>query len=195
MRENKVRTIWQNGGAVLNGWLHIPSSWSAEVMAHTGWDSLLLDMQHGLMDYQTALTMLQAISTTEVTPLVRVPWNEPGIIGRMLDAGAQGIICPMVNTRADAEALVGACRYAPQGYRSMGPTRASVYAGSDYTTQANSSVIVMAMIETRQALDNVDAIASTPGLDGLYIGPGDLGQSLTGQPQVDTDQRRNAGRV
>jgi 4-hydroxy-2-oxoheptanedioate aldolase len=172
---------------VLNGWLTIPSSWSAEVMAHQGWDSLLLDMQHGLMDYQTALTMLQAISTTDVTPLVRVPWNEPGIIGRMLDAGAQGVVCPMVNTRAEAEAFVGACRYAPLGYRSMGPTRAIVYAGGDYTTQANTSVLALAMIETREALDNVEAIASVPGLDGLYIGPNDLGQSLIGKGQSDTD--------
>ena len=139
MRENRVRTIWQSGEAAVNGWLHIPSSWSAEIMSHQGWDSLTVDMQHGLMDYQTALTMLQAVSTTPVTPLARVPWNEPGIIGRMLDAGAYGIICPMINTRADAEAFVGACRYAPQGYRSLGPTRANLYAGSETGVFKNTS--------------------------------------------------------
>ncbi|HEY3290373.1 MAG TPA: 2,4-dihydroxyhept-2-ene-1,7-dioic acid aldolase, partial [Anaerolineae bacterium] len=94
MRENSVRTIWQRGDAVINGWLTIPSSWTAEVMAHQGWDSLVVDMQHGLIGYETALAMLQAISTTDVIPLARAPWNEPVGIMRMLDAGVLGIICP-----------------------------------------------------------------------------------------------------
>jgi 4-hydroxy-2-oxoheptanedioate aldolase len=187
LRENRVRTSWQNGTVVINGWLHIPSSWSAEVMAHQGWDSLTIDMQHGLMDYQTALTMLQAISTTPVTPFVRVSWNEPGLIGRMLDAGAYGIICPMINTRADAEAFVAACRFAPQGQRSLGPTRANLYAGPDYAVHANKTLIAMAMIETAQALENVESIVSVPGLDGVYIGPGDLSLSLLGRGQVDSE--------
>src|SRR5690349_19310477 len=110
MRENNVRTIWHNGGAVINGWLAIPSPWSAEVMANVGWDSLTVDVQHGLIGYDTALPMLQAISTTSTIPLARVPWNEPASIMKLLDAGAYGIICPMVNTRAEAEAFVGACR-------------------------------------------------------------------------------------
>jgi 4-hydroxy-2-oxoheptanedioate aldolase len=156
-------------------------------MAQQGWDSLTVDLQHGLMDYQTALTMLQAISTTAVTPLVRVTWNEAGLIGRMLDAGAYGVICPMINTRVDAEAFVGACRYAPDGYRSLGPTRATVYAGSDYAQHANATVITMAMIETQQALENLDAILSVEGLDGVYVGPGDLSLSLLGHGQVDND--------
>jgi 4-hydroxy-2-oxoheptanedioate aldolase len=104
MRENKLRTIWKQGGCVVNGWLSVPSSFCAEVMAHTGWDSLCIDIQHGMVDFQTAISMMQAISTTSVTPLVRVPWNEPGIIMKCLDAGAYGVICPMINTRADAEA-------------------------------------------------------------------------------------------
>ncbi len=118
MRENKLRRLWRDGGAAVNGWLAIPSSVSAEAMAHQGWDSLTIDMQHGLVDYTNALPMLQGISTTETVPLVRVPWLEPGVIMKALDAGAYGIICPMVNTREDAERFVGACRYAPQGYRS-----------------------------------------------------------------------------
>jgi len=185
MRENKIKTLWQQGKVVVNGWLHIPSSWSAEVMAHQGFDSLTVDLQHGLMSYDAAVPMLQAISTTDVTPLTRVPWNEPGIIMKMLDAGCYGVISPMINTRAEAEAFVGACRYYPQGYRSLGPTRASVYAGADYARLANEIIITMAMIETDEALNNVEEIVGVPGLDAVYIGPGDLSLCLDGQERVD----------
>lgn len=178
MRENKVRTIAANGGAVINGWLGIPSSFSAEVMAHTGFDSLTIDMQHGAMHYDAALPMLQAISTTDVTPLTRVPWNEPGIIGKVLDAGSYGIICPMVNTREEAERLVRSCKYPPVGSRSNGPTRARYYGGADYGTAANDTILAMAMVETAEAMSNLDEILSTPGLDGVYVGPADLSISL-----------------
>lgn len=178
MRENTVRTIWQNGGAVVNGWLHIASSFSAEVMAHTDFDSLTIDMQHGPVGYDAALPMLQAISTTDTIPLARVPWNEPGIIMKMLDAGCYGIICPMVNTRAECEAFVGACLYPPMGYRSNGPTRVRLYAGDDYAVKANETVLPIAMIETAQALANRDEIMSIPGLAGIYIGPADLSITL-----------------
>ncbi|MCB9105942.1 MAG: 2,4-dihydroxyhept-2-ene-1,7-dioic acid aldolase [Anaerolineales bacterium] len=185
MRENRLKSMWGRGEAAVNGWLQIPSAWSAELMAHRGWDSLTIDMQHGLIGYETALLQLQAISTTEVVPLARVPWNEPGIIMKLLDAGAYGIICPMINSRAEAEAFVGACRYAPEGYRSVGPTRARVYAGDDYQTQANKTIITLAMIETAEALENIEAIVSVRGLDAVYIGPADLSLSLTGTVQVD----------
>ena len=178
MRENKLKQLWKQGKTVVNAWLTIPSSWSAELMAHAGFDSLTIDMQHGLADYQTALTMLQAISTTDVVPLARVPWNDPAIVMRLLDAGAYGLICPMVNTRAEAEAFVGACRYAPVGYRSYGPIRALVYGGDDYGSRANENVITLAMIETAEALQNLDDITATPGLDGFYIGPADLSLSM-----------------
>ena len=105
-RANRVRELWQAGKPVINSWLGIPSSFSAEVMAHHGWDSLVVDMQHGMIDYQMMVTMLQGISTTETVPLVRVPWNDPAHIQKSLDAGAYGIICPMINTRAEAEKLV-----------------------------------------------------------------------------------------
>lgn len=184
MRENKILSIWQQGGAVLNGWLHIPSSYSAEVMAHNGWDSLTIDLQHGPIDYQAAVPMLQAISTTDTVPLARVPWNEPGIIMKLLDAGCYGLICPMINSRAEAEAFVGACRYPPQGYRSHGPNRVLLYAGADYPAQANETIITMAMIETEAALNNLDDILSVPGLNAIYVGPADLTRSLTGKPDV-----------
>ena len=178
MRENPVRSIWSRGGAVINGWLGIPSSITAENMAQCGWDSLVVDLQHGHIDFQVAVGMLQAISTTATTPLARVPWCEPGIIMKLLDAGAYGIICPMINTRADCEAFVGACRYAPKGYRSFGPVRATWYGGADYFKHANDTIVTMAMIETKQAMDNLDDILSVPGLDGLYIGPNDLAITL-----------------
>lgn len=185
MRENRLRSIWLKGGAAVNGWLHIPSSWSAEIMAHQGFDSLTVDMEHGMSGFETVLSMFQAISTTDVTPLARVPWNEPGIIMRLLDAGCMGIICPMIDNRMQAEQFVGACRYHPDGYRSLGPTRAKIYAGADYAGHANESVVTLAMVETAEGLANVDEICSTPGLDGVYIGPGDLSLSLGGTQRVD----------
>jgi 4-hydroxy-2-oxoheptanedioate aldolase len=178
MRENKLRTIWKQGGCVVNGWLTVPSSFSAEVMAHTGWDSLCIDIQHGMVDFQTAISMMQAISTTSVTPIVRVPWNEPGIIMKCLDAGAYGVICPMINTRADAERLVATCHYPPAGFRSCGPTRAVLYGGSDYQAKANETIVAFAMIETAEALANIDSILSTPRLDAIFIGPNDLAISM-----------------
>jgi 4-hydroxy-2-oxoheptanedioate aldolase len=178
MRENSVKSIWRRGGAVVNGWLGIPSSVSAENMAQAGWDSLTVDLQHGMVDYQAAVSMFQAISTTAIPPLARVPWLEPGIIMKLLDAGAYGIICPMINTRAQCEALVGACRYAPKGYRSFGPVRAQWYGGADYWKHANDTVVAMAMIETKQAVEDLDDILSVPGLDAIYVGPTDLALTL-----------------
>ena len=132
MRANRIREIWQAAATAVNGWLAIPNSFSAETMAHQGWDSLTIDMQHGVVDYQAAVAMLTAISTTPVTPMVRVPWNDPGTIMKMLDAGAYGVICPMVNTREDAETFVAAAHYPPLGSRSFGPIRALLYGGADY---------------------------------------------------------------
>ena len=185
MRENKVKSVWAQGGAVINGWLGIPSSVSAENMAHAGWDSLVIDMQHGLVDYSSAVPMLQAISTTATVPMARVPWNLPDLMMKILDAGAYGVVCPMINTRAQCEEFVANCRYAPKGRRSFGPTRAVWYAGGDYAQHANDTIITMAMIETQEAMDNLDAILTTPGLDAIYVGPADLGLSLVGVPAAD----------
>lgn len=189
MRENRLRQIWAKGGAAVNGWLAIPSSFSAETMAHQGFDSLTVDMQHGVVDYQTAVTMLTAVSTTDTTPLVRVPWLDPGIIMKSLDAGAYGVICPMVNTGDDAELLVQSVRYPPRGGRSFGPIRALLYAGADYPSHANDTVVAFAMIETAQALDNIDDILSVDGLDALYVGPADLSNSLGCTPKLDQEEK------
>ncbi len=185
MRANRLRRIWKDGGKTVNGWLGIPSAFSAELMAHQGFESVTVDMQHGVVGYEAAVGMLQAISTTDAVPLVRVPWREAGIVMRMLDAGAYGIICPMVNSRAEAEELVSFCRYPPLGQRSFGPVRASIYGGADYHDHANEEVLVLAMIETRKALDNLDEILSVPGLDGVYVGPSDLALSLGYRPGAD----------
>lgn len=185
MRPNKLRETWARGGAVVNGWLAIANSFSAETMAHQGWDSLTIDLQHGVVDYAGMVPMLQAISTTPTVPVVRVPWLEPGIIMKTLDAGAYGVICPMVNTRADAEKLVAWTHYAPQGTRSFGPVRALLYGDADYPAHANNTIVAFAMIETAQALENLDDILATPGLDAVYIGPSDLSLALGCKPTFD----------
>ena len=129
--------------------------------------------------------MLQAISTTATVPIVRVPWLEPGIIMKSLDAGAYGVICPMVNTREEAQKFVAYTSYAPMGTRSFGPVRALLYGGADYPSQANDTIVRFAMIETAQALDNLDAILSVEGLDAIYIGPSDLSLALGCKPTFD----------
>jgi len=185
MRLNSLRTLWQSGGAAVNGWLAIANSFSAETMAHQGWDSLTIDLQHGVVDYQAMLPMLQAISTTATVPVVRVPWLEPGILMKSLDAGAYGVICPMVNTRQDAQNLVAWTHYAPRGTRSFGPVRALLYGGADYPDHANDTIVTFAMIETAKALDNLDEILSVEGLDAIYIGPSDLSLALGCRPVFD----------
>lgn len=185
MRENRLRTLWRDDRAAVNGWLAIGNSFSAEVMAHQGWDTLTIDLQHGVIDYQTMVTMLQAISTTPTVPIVRVPWLEPGILMKSLDAGAYGLICPMVSTREDAQKFVAWTHYAPRGTRSFGPVRALLYGGADYPQQANDTIVRFAMIETAQALDNLDAIMSVEGLDAIYIGPSDLSLALGCRPVFD----------
>lgn len=178
MRENRLRKLWQEDRAAVNGWLAIPSAFAAETMSHQGWDTLTVDLQHGIVDYQAMVTMLQAISTTAVVPVVRVPWLEPGILMKALDAGAYAVICPMVNTRDDAQKLVAWTHYPPAGTRSYGPMRGLLYGGPDYLQHANETIVTFAMIETAQALDNLDAILSVEGLDAIYIGPADLSLAL-----------------
>lgn len=179
MFDDRLRRVWAGGGCAVNGWLSIGNAFSAEIMAAQGFDSLTIDLQHGLLDYGDAVPMLQAIRASGVTPLVRVPWLEPGAIMKVLDAGAHGVICPMVNSRAEAEALVSWVRYPPDGARSFGPTRAGLVAGPGYAAAANSGVLAFAMIETAAAMEQLDEIAATPGLDGLYIGPADLTVGVT----------------
>ena len=185
MRKNRVLELFRQGDLVVNGWCALGHSYAAEVMSHAGWDSLTIDMQHGPVDYTQAVPMLTAISTTDTVPLARVPWNEEGIIMKLLDAGCYGIICPMINTPEQCEKFVGSCLYPPIGYRSHGPNRARLYGGADYPSEANNEIVVMAMIETKQAVDNIDAILSVEGLNSIYVGPADLAQSYGLPPTSD----------
>ena len=178
MIRNKLKQSWADGKPTINGWLSIANSFTAEIMAAQDYDSIGIDMQHGAVDYQAALSMLQAMRASGVVPLVRVPWLEPGIIMKALDAGAYGVICPMINTAQQAAEFVSHVRYPPLGNRSFGPTRANFSAGANYAAEANGEILAFAMVETAEAMDNLDAIAATSGLDGIYVGPADLTFSL-----------------
>jgi 4-hydroxy-2-oxoheptanedioate aldolase len=188
MRKNEALAKWRAGQQTLGGWLSMNNTHIAEMMAHAGFDWLCVDMQHGLIDYEDLRNMLPAISTTEVTPLVRAAGNLPFQIMKILDAGAMGVIVPLVNTRAEAELAVGACLYPPLGYRSFGPIRAALYGGQGYAAQANGEIACIAMIETREGVENLEAIVTTPHLGGVYIGPNDLALSLGMPARGDTDE-------
>lgn len=179
MIQNSLKNAWAEGRSTINGWLSINSPFVAEIMAAQDYDSITIDTQHGAVSYEGALGMLQAMRASGVVPMVRVPWLDAGAIMKALDAGAYGIICPMVNTRADAERLVSYMRYPPHGTRSFGPTRANFSAGPGYAGEANGEILAFAMIETAEAMENLEDIVSTPGLDGVYIGPADLTLGLS----------------
>jgi 4-hydroxy-2-oxoheptanedioate aldolase len=195
MRANALRTAWDEGICTLNCWLGSPSPLQAEMIAAQGYDSVLLDAQHGGVDYADMLAMLAAVSASDTVPLVRVPWNDPGWIMRALDAGAYGVMCPMINTRADAETFVRWCRYPPEGERSFSPVRAHLHARTNpdgYFEEANSTVLTIAQIETREALENLEEIMGTPGLDMAYVGPSDLSISHGGKPTVSQSDEETA---
>jgi 4-hydroxy-2-oxoheptanedioate aldolase len=174
MRENRLRTLFADKKLALNGWVSMGNSLLAEVLSHSGYDAVTVDLQHGLFSIEAAVPILQAISTTGAVPLARCSENSLGEINKLLDAGAYGIICPLVNTREDAEQFVRACHYSPRGGRSYGPARGVLYGGADYFTHANRTVLTLAMIETKLGLANAEAIMSVPDLDGIFIGPADL---------------------
>ncbi|MBB5692973.1 HpcH/HpaI aldolase family protein [Muricoccus pecuniae] len=182
---NKLKEAWRAGRKTVNGWLAIPSAYAAEMMAGVGFDSLTVDLQHGVQDFLSAVACFQGMQAHGPVPLARLPWNEPGIAGKLLDAGAQGLICPMVNTPEQAQAFVSYCRYPPAGTRSNGPSRAGIYGEpGTYFGRANEDVLCLPMIETREAVENLEAILDVPGVDGIYVGPTDLGISMWGLPPV-----------
>jgi 4-hydroxy-2-oxoheptanedioate aldolase len=178
MRSNRVRDCWAEGKAAISGFLSIGNSYSAEVVAMSGYDCVTVDLQHAMTDVQTMIGMLQAISATPATPFVRVPGMEPSVIMKALDAGSYGLICPLVNSAEEAEAFVAASTYPSRGYRSFGPARGLLYGGDDYLSQADSTIVRLAMVETRESLANLEGICSVDGLDGIFIGPSDLGLSF-----------------
>ncbi len=182
-----LRSAWHDGASTFGAWLSIASSVSAETVARIGFDYVCIDAQHGAVEMADVITLVQAIGLGGSTPIVRVPWNEPGVIGRALDAGAHGVIVPMVNTAAQAEALVQACRYAPRGSRSYGPTAVGGR-HDDYVGWAAANIAVIPMIETVEAINNLDDILAVPGIDAIYVGPADLSLTLGLAPRNNDDR-------
>jgi 4-hydroxy-2-oxoheptanedioate aldolase len=180
-----LKQKWAAGEPAFGAWLAIPSTFSAEAVAHMGFDYVCIDMQHGLIDYAATAEMLLAIHSAGATPIVRVPSNDFATINKVLDAGALGVIVPMIETVADVEAAVRACRYPPEGTRSYGPTRAPLVAGPDYFATANDKLACIPMVETRSALEHLDAILAVPGVDAIYVGPNDLSLALGQRPGSD----------
>lgn len=171
--KNKLKQIWNENRPTLNGWLSIGNPFSAEIMSVQGYDSLTIDLQHGALDYSVMLSMFQAMHASGAVPLARVPWLEPGIIMKVMDAGAFGVICPMINSAEEAAKLVSYMRYPPVGQRSYGPTRANIAHGG-YSLEDGKEVLAFAMIETIEGVKNLEDIAATQGIDGIYVGPADL---------------------
>ncbi len=185
---NPLKRIWADGRTAVNGWIAVPSVISTEAMASAGWDALTVDMQHGTADYSDLLSLLPVIERTGAAALVRVPWVDEAGIMRSLDAGALGIIAPMIETAADAERFVSACRYPPDGGRSFGPIRARFAWGADYGARANAEIVTLAMIETKSAVDSLEEILKVPGLTGVYIGPADLASAFGFEPGFDRQE-------
>lgn len=180
MRPNQIRTRLEAGQTVVNGWLSIGSSYAAEGVGHSGAHSVTVDLQHGMLDFADALQMMQAISATPATPLVRVPSMDPAQIMHLLDAGAYGIICPMISTPEAAAELVAACRYPPVGKRSFGPSRGLLYGGADYVAEADATIMVIPMIETAEAVERIEEILDVEGIDIIYLGPNDMAFEIDG---------------
>jgi len=188
MRTNTALAKWRAGEQTIGGWLSLANTHTAELLANAGFDWLCVDLQHGLLDYRDLLHMLPAISTTGTTPLVRVSGNDPKQIMKVLDAGAMGVIVPLVNNRDEAASAIAACRYPPDGMRSFGPIRAALYGGRGYAAEANGQIACIAMIETKEGIANLEEIVTTPGLGGVYVGPSDLALALGLPPNGDTDE-------
>lgn len=177
MVSGRVKEKWDAGEACLGGWGLTGHPFIAEAIAHEDYDYVCLDMQHGLIGYDTFVAAMYAIAGTGVSPIVRVPQLHDGIIGRVLDAGAEAVVVPLVETAEQAAAASAACRYYPAGHRSVGSIRSS-YSLSGSVEEVNQKVSCIVMIETMVGVENVDAILAVEGVDGIYIGPGDLALTL-----------------
>ena len=175
---NKLIEKWKNRQPCINAWLSVPNSFTAEAFGKMGWDSITIDMQHGLNDYHTSIAMVQALVNSQSVPFVRVPWNEPSIIMKTLDLGVMGIIAPMINTKKDCEDFVSYCKYPPMGKRSFGPIRAQLVHGADYYENANSNIFCFAMIETEEAVNNLDESLEVEDIDVFFVAPNDLAATM-----------------
>jgi 4-hydroxy-2-oxoheptanedioate aldolase len=184
MRENLAKAKLRRGEVAVGTLCTTSSTLLAESLGHAGYDYLIVDLQHGENNLGNLQGMLQAVSATPAMPMVRVPANVPVYIQRTLDLGAYGIVVPLVDTRADAEAVVASVRYAPTGGRSWGPVRGALYGGPDYFTQSPDELLVIVMLETAAGLRNARDILRVPGIDGCFIGPNDLSIALGKAPEL-----------
>ena len=175
---NRIKRAWSEGRASFGVWATIPNAFAIDLLSCAGLDHVCVDQQHSIIDYASMVSMLQATQSAEITPVVRIAQNEPWLVMRVLDAGALGVIVPLVNNADDVKRAVSACRFPPEGTRSYGPIRASGVIGSSDPKILAQEVVCIAQIETREGLENVEEITATPGLDGVYIGPADLAISL-----------------
>jgi 4-hydroxy-2-oxoheptanedioate aldolase len=185
-----LRKMWSAGGVAISAHCAIASAHVSEVLARQGFDAVLVDTQHAPISYDSMFAMLQVIAAAPAASLVRVAWNDPALIQRTLDAGADGVMCPMVNTADECRSFVRACRYAPAGFRSFGPVRG---AAPDYFDRANDTILAIAMIETEEAVRNIEEIVSVPGLSAIYVGPSDLGITMGIDPHASPRDPRILG--
>jgi 4-hydroxy-2-oxoheptanedioate aldolase len=190
-----LREKWKAGDPAFGAWAALPSAFAAELMCVDGLDYVCVDQQHGMIDYLTMVEMLRAIEGRDVVTLTRVPANEGWMISKALDAGVQGVVVPMVNSGKEAAAAVTACRYPPLGNRSYGPIRSSLVMKSRELPVIGGEVLCFVMVETREAVERIDEIAATPGLDGIYIGPADLALGLGLPPNLDKTEPEHAAAV
>jgi len=195
MRPNAVKQLFRQRKPALTAWCSVGNPYSAETLGHAGFDAVVVDLQHGMIFLEQAMPMLAAISATPAMPLVRISENQFFEANKMLDAGAYGIICPMIDDVESAERFVAACRYPPAGRRSFGPTRGLLYGGPDYFDHANDEILTLGMIETPQGMANLDAIAAVDGLDGVFVGPSDLSLALGAPPAPDWTRDPLAGAI
>jgi 4-hydroxy-2-oxoheptanedioate aldolase len=178
---NPLITAWRDGRRIYGLWLTTPGSVQAEIVARQGFDYVCVDYQHGLIDHSTGVPMMQGITAGGGTPIARAGWNDATRIMQVLDAGAVGVVVPMVNNAEEAAAAVAACKYPPVGMRSYGPVRARETFGSA-DPDALADVACIVMVETADGIRNVAEIAATPGVDAIYIGPSDLALAMGYKP-------------
>jgi 4-hydroxy-2-oxoheptanedioate aldolase len=191
MKKNRVKELWREGKVAVGTWMVLGSPLVAEILANLGFDWLVIDTEHGAIDIGTTASIIQAIRTTDTVPMVRVPWNDPALIKRALDAGAYGLVIPMVNSREEAIAAVQATRYPPLGIRSYGGPRARLYGGADYFAHANEEIALIVQIEHIDAVNHIDEILSVEGVDGYFIGPNDLAVSMGLGPGMEQPDPRH----
>lgn len=194
MTPDQLRSRWKSGDVTFGLWSAIADSFAVELSAVANLDYICLDQQHGMVDLKDLATLLPAIERHGPLPITRVPVNETSVIGRSLDAGAMGVVVPMVSTAAEASAAVAACQYAPSGVRSFGPIRAAIAAGTGDPNRLGS-VLCIVMVETKEGIANLPDIAATPGVDAIYVGPADLALSLGLAPTLEPTDARHTDAI